>query len=78
MKQGRKEERTTTTSLNRVKGSKTIKENQHARKKVEGKTRCIQITKVESSKLWNILTRTFDLIIMLYVLMMVIIFQETH
>ena len=78
MKQGRKEERTTTTSLNRVKGSKTIKENQYARKKVEGKTRCIYIAEVEKSKFWSILTRRFDLIIILYVLMMVIIFQETH
>ena len=78
MKQGRKEERTTTTSLNRVKGSKTIKENQHARKKVEGETRCIYIAKVENSKLWNTLTRRFGLIIILYVLMMVITFQESH
>jgi hypothetical protein len=53
-KERKKRERITITSLDRVEGIKTIKENQHARKKVKRKTRCICIAKIGNSKLCNI------------------------
>jgi hypothetical protein len=53
---GRKKEREriTISSLDIVEGIKTIKENQHARKKVKCKTRCICIAKIGNSELCNI------------------------
>jgi len=53
-KKERERERITITSLDIVEGIKTIKENQHARKKVKRKTRCICIAKIGNTKLCNI------------------------